>query len=217
MSRIPTPSAPVARVGRAADRLTDLEVDRVARAVQTALLGDAQLDFQKILRRVIQQLPPRVVSAVTIADASITGTKVAERTLGGSKLILDAIDVEELAASVNERLPASGQWTVGAEAADVRNIRLDVQDIDGASTVRRVLPFWMADTAWGAAALPGSFVSIGATIGEIVRDHGSGAYTVVTDASGTFAADVELSGADTTHFHAGGDAFATTSGAVSWS
>jgi hypothetical protein len=92
------------------------------------------------------------------------------------------------------------EFTVGAEAADVINVALQVVDGDGrALALQLALLAWLSDTAGAAltATAPSAGTAIG-TDGVIIVEHTAETLLeLLTDADGVLDLDIGEAGADT--------------------
>lgn len=125
--------------------------------------------------------------------------------------------IQQLKTDVKERIPPAVTLTAAAEAADIRVVTLQANDVNAVAwAMTRVLfRVWISDTEYGEVTttlLPTVTVGTGAEL-ECLGNY---QFLIVANASGLATLSIELAGAATMYVMAEVDGKVYSSGAVTF-
>ncbi len=149
----------------------------------------------------------RLLGAMTAADAN--------SLVGGAAVTLHTHAAAGLDAAVQDRMPDLA-LSAETEAGDTIRVTVQARDAGGNALAERVLVrLWIAAVAFGAPSATDNTVAV-ATGTTYETELANAAYKVISDAAGTAAVDIEVSGAASRHVMAEIDGRIYTSGAIVW-
>jgi len=137
------------------------------------------------------------------------------RSAAGVKVADNGVAVGQLAAALQDLMPNLG-ITAGAEAADTRTITVQARDAANNNLAERVLVrVWISTADYGAPDATGNTVAV-STGATYETETANAAYKIISDANGTVAIDVTISGAASRYVMAEIDGRIYSSGQVDW-
>jgi len=146
------------------------------------------------------------------------GTKVLDvdvSDFAGTGLEDDGSENLRLTTAAQDLLP-NLTITAGAEAADVRTITVQARDFSNNNLAERLLVrVWIGTADYGAPSAAGNTVAV-STGTTYETETANAAYKVISDANGTVAIDVTISGAASRYVMAEIDGRIYSSGQIDW-
>lgn len=194
------------------------EIGRIYDFIQNGLLSGTQLDSRDVARAVGDSIGP------FIPQQTLDGRTLKLESVLANRLVDDIISSVKLADAVATRIHADATWTIGAEAANVREVNVQIDTVKTSLTgVSSLVVLWASTSNNKNAAPPTtSFVSATVTTGTLLADLGAIPATpelcllCSTTTAGRLIVDVEVSGAQTLYFYLSSGPMVAESGAVAW-
>lgn len=158
------------------------------------------------------------VTTAKIDNLAVTTSKVDANAITQAKMAAQAVGPTELTNALAALIQGTPDFTVGAEAANVISVTVQLKDCDATNLgAAHVVQAWLSNAAGGAVTGTAPSGAVSATTGTIIREWTSKTHmALASDSSGVIVLSIEEAGAATWYLNVEYQGKLFSSGAITF-